>query len=324
MKLLLLTIIFLILILGLLLLRIKKDRKKKLKDRLKPYVNPILFTTSETISKQVSKEESLLAKVVTKLINFIFLKGYQANIKDKLARAGVLLRPSEFILMNLFLVASLSAIGAVVFPKLFFIGIIMGGCLGYFIPHIFLHQLKKKRLSAFTAQLGNTLSLISNSLKAGYSFLQALEMVAKETLPPMSVEVNRVLREDNLGVPLEKALYNLTNRIESEDLDLVVTAVLIQRQIGGNLAEILDRVAYTIRERIRIKGEIKTLTAQGRLSGLIISLLPIVLGLILCLLQPGIYKLLITEKIGWIIIGMCITMQTIGILIIRKIIQVEI
>jgi len=322
MNLLLLAIIFFILILGLLLLIIKKDKKKKVKDRLKPYVSQILFTTSDT-TKQANKEERLLAKVATKLINFIFFKGYEANIKDKLAKAGVLLRPAEFILINLFMVVSLASIGVVVFQKLIFIGIIIGGCMGYFIPHIFLYQLKRKRLSIFTAQLGNAISLISNSLRAGYSFLQALEMVSKETLPPISVEFSRVLREDNLGVPLEKALYNLTNRIESEDLDLVVTAVLIQRQIGGNLAEILDRVAQTIRERIRIKGEIKTLTAQGRLSGLIISLLPIMLGLILCLLQPDIYKLLITEKIGWIIIGISITMQTIGILIIRKIIQVE-
>jgi tight adherence protein B len=322
MKLLLLIISFLILILFISLLIIKKRKKKRVKDRLKPYVGPF-FIPSEAIAKQTDKEERFLDKLATKLINFIFFKGYQANIKDKLAKAGVLLRPSEFILINLFLTFCMAGIGSLIFHKLFFIGLIIGGSIGYFIPHIFLYYLKRKRLAAFTSQLCNAISLISNSLKAGYSFLQALDIVAKETFPPMSVEFSRVLREDSLGVPLEKALHNLTNRIESEDLDLVVTAVLIQRQIGGNLAEILDRVAHTIRERIRIKGEIKTLTAQGRLSGLIISLLPIVLGLILCLLQPDIYKLLITQPIGWFMIGIGITMQTIGILIIRKIIQVE-
>ncbi|MEW6094937.1 MAG: type II secretion system F family protein [bacterium] len=322
MKLILLAIILLILLICIFLLIIKIGKKESVKDRLKPYVGP-LFIPSEITDKQAEKEERLLTKLATKLTNFIFFKGYQANIKDKLAKAGVLLRPSEFILINLFMTLCLAGIGAVIFPKLFFIGSAIGGSIGYLIPHIFLHHLKRKRLSAFTKQLSNTISLISNSLKAGYSFLQSLDMVAKETFPPMSVEVSRVLREDNLGVPLEKALHNLTNRVESEDLDLVVTAVLIQKQIGGNLAEILDRVAHTIRERIRIKGEIKTLTAQGRLSGLIISLLPIILGLILSILQPDIYKLLITEPIGWVMIGIGITMQTIGILIIRKIIQVE-
>lgn len=321
MKFILLAIFFILLICSFLLI-IKIGKKKKVKDRLKPYVGP-LFIPSDITARQTNKEEKILANLVTKLINFIFLKGYQTNIKNKLAKAGVLLRPSEFILINLFMTLCLAIIGSILLPNLFFIGLCIGGSLGYLIPHIFLHYLKRKRLAAFTRQLCNAISLISNSLKAGYSFLQALDIVTKETFPPISVEFSRVLREDNLGVPLEKALHNLINRIESKDLDLVVTAVLIQRQIGGNLAEILDRVAHTIRERIRIKGEVKTLTAQGRLSGLIISLLPVILGLILCLLQPDIYKLLITEQMGWVMIGIGLTMQTIGILIIRKIIQVE-
>ncbi|MFH1562167.1 MAG: type II secretion system F family protein [Nitrospirota bacterium] len=323
MKFLLFAIFFLILMLCFFLLIIKKGKKKKLKSRLKPYVEAT-FTSLEPTIKQGYQKERFSTKLVTKLINFIFFKGYLSHIKDKLAKAGVLLRPSEFILIDIFVTLCLAIIGVLLFSKLFFVGLIIGGGLGYFIPHIFLHHLKKRRLSAFTRQLCNALSLISNSLKAGYSFLQALDMVAKETFPPMSIEFSRVIREENLGVPLEKTLYNLTNRIESDDLDLVVTAVLIQRQIGGNLSEILDRIAYTVRERIRIKGEIKTLTAQGRLSGLIISLLPIILGLILYFLQPDIYKLLITEHTGWGIIGICITMQAIGILIIRKIIQVEV
>lgn len=320
MKITLFIIIFLILLLCLFLTIIKKGKKKKVKERLKPYIGP-LFIPQIT---NIEQKESLSDKLGTKLINFIFFKGYQAKIKDKLAKAGVLLRPSEFILINLFISLCFAGIGIVIFPKIFFISLFAGGSFGYFLPHFFLHHLKKKRLSIFTSQLCNVISLISNSLKAGYSFLQALDMVAKETSPPISVEFSRVLREDNLGVPLDKALENLVKRIESEDLDLVVTAVLIQKQIGGNLSEILDRVAYTIRERIRIKGEIKTLTAQGRLSGLIVSLLPVILGLILSLLQPDIYKLLITERMGWLIIGIGVTMQIIGILIIKKLIRVEV
>jgi len=181
-----------------------------------------------------------------------------------------------------------------------------------------------KRRKAFNSQLGDALILIANSLRTGYSFMQASDMVAQEMRPPISSEFARAVKEMNLGVTIEEALANLGKRINSEDLDLVLTAVLIQRQVGGNLSEVLDNIARTIRERVRIRGEIRTLTAQGRISGVIVSLLPIVLGLIIYLLNPEYVKLLFVHPFGKILLGVAGLGQVIGILVIRRIVDIEV
>ena len=128
--------------------------------------------------------------------------------------------------------------------------------------------------------------LLANSLRAGSSFLQAVEMIVRETQPPISTEFGRVIREVNLGLPLDDALGNLSRRVRSDDLDLMTTAIAIHHTVGGNLAEILDSIAYTIRERVRIKGEIKTLTAQQRMSGYVVGFLPVALVLLLSVIAP--------------------------------------
>ena len=135
-------------------------------------------------------------------------------------------------------------------------------------------------------QLPDTITLLANSLRAGSSFLQGLELVTREGRPPISEEFERVVREMSLGVALQPALNNLVRRVDSEDLELMVTAINIQSQVGGNLATVLDSIAYTIRERIRIIGEINTLTAMQRYSGYVITLLPVGLGIILFLISP--------------------------------------
>ena len=142
-------------------------------------------------------------------------------------------------------------------------------------------------MGAFNKQLPDTITLIANALRAGSSFLQAIELVVRETRPPISTEFARVIREVNLGLPFEQALENMVRRVRSDDLELMATAIAIQHQVGGNLAEILDSIAYTIRERIRIKGEIRTLTAQQRLSGYVVAGLPIGLAGFLFVGAPG-------------------------------------
>ena len=139
---------------------------------------------------------------------------------------------------------------------------ILGFVMGYWLPKFWLGRRKSKRLKAFNSNLADTIMLLANSLRAGSSFLQAVEMIVRETQPPISTEFGRVIREVNLGLPLDDALGNLSRRVRSDDLDLMTTAIAIHHTVGGNLAEILDSIAYTIRERVRIKGEIKTLTAQ--------------------------------------------------------------
>lgn len=302
--------------------------KAGLKERLRPYVDTSYvnqIAAQEKFNGAPTKKDQfkLLHRVGDILEGMSLLERYEARLETKLAKAGLLFRPGEFMVIIGLAVLGGGALGTIFSGGKIYIGLI-GAIIGFYLPGLHLKRLKNKRLKAFDSQLGNCLTLLSNSLRAGYSFVQALSTVASETLPPMSDEFKKVLREDSLGVPLEKAMTDLTHRIESNDLDLIVTAILIQRKVGGNLSEVLDNIAHTIRERLRLKGEIKTLTAQGRMSGWIISLLPFCVGFILFLLQPDMMKLLFTEKLGWLMIGGGLVMQAIGIVLIRKIIAIEV
>lgn len=189
---------------------------------------------------------------------------------------------------------------------------------------IFAKAKKNKRKKAIEGQIIDALTLMSSSLKAGYSFLQATEMAAREVPPPLGEEFGRTLHEMSMGRPVDDSLNELAQRTGVEDLDLVVTAVIIQRQVGGNLAEVLDTIAHTIRERIRIRGEIKTLTAQGRISGLIIGALPLAILLFITLINPGYIVPLFQNPIGLLFIGMGVSGQVIGMMLIRKIINIEV
>jgi tight adherence protein B len=252
----------------------------------------------------------------------------QGNVKkgkkplaEQLQKADLKLRTSEFIAIQFGLVALLAIIG---FLRWGIIQAIIAGVVGYFIPGFYVRYRMGKRLKAFNNQLGDTLVLLSNALKAGYSFAQAVDTVAKNAVPPMSDEFSRAVREMNLGGSVEEALNNMLKRIESPDFDLVVTAVAIHRTVGGNLAEILDNIAHTIRERIRIKGEIKTLTAQATASGTLITILPIGLAIFLYFVTPTYFKPMTENFIGWAMIGFAIFLIFIGNLIIRKITAIEV
>jgi tight adherence protein B len=158
---------------------------------------------------------------------------------------------------------------------------LIGLVLGFILPNVYLKRRQASRLQKFNDQLADMLNLMVNGLRAGYSTMQAMEAVSRELPPPISDEFRRVVQEMQLGIPMEKALDNLLRRIPSDDLDFVVTAINVQREVGGNLSEILDTIAYTIRERVRIKGEIRVLTSQVRTSGQFISALPFLLMLVL-------------------------------------------
>lgn len=207
-----------------------------------------------------------------------------AAVAESLARADVKLRPAEWYLIRIGTVVLLALVGLGLYRSLIFAAVL--ALVGVFIPPIVLRVRAGRRLVRFNNQLGDTLSLLSNALKAGYSFPQAMASIARSAPPPTAEEFARATREVQLGVTTDAALSHMVTRIRSDDLDLVVTAVQIQRVVGGNLAEIFDNIAFTIRERIRIKGEIKTLTAQARASSFIITGLPIGLGLILEAINP--------------------------------------
>ena len=166
------------------------------------------------------------------------------------------------------------------------------------LPRFWLSRRKAGRLGAFNKQLPDTITLLANALRAGSSFLQAIELVVRESRPPISTEFGRVIREVNLGLPFEQALENMVRRVRSDDLELMATAISIQHTVGGNLAEILDSIAYTIRERIRIQGEIRTLTAQQRLSGYVVGFLPIGLAAFLFIAAPNFMDADVPEPTG--------------------------
>jgi tight adherence protein B len=248
------------------------------------------------------------------------VKKGKPSVAEQLQRADLKLRPSEYFMIQVASGVIVGAIGyfrwGLIFALLFFVG--------YLIPGFYVKYRIGQRLKKFNGQLGDTLTLLSNALKAGYSFAQAIDTVAKNAVAPIGDEFARAVREMNLGGSPDEALSNITKRIASPDFDLVATAYSIHRTVGGNLAEILDNIAYTIRERVRIKGEIQTLTAQARASGTIITALPILLAAFMFFVTPTYFQPMFRNIIGWILLAIGGFMIFIGNLIIRRIVAIEV
>lgn len=201
---------------------------------------------------------------------------------------------------------------------------LLGGILTLFGAVIFLQRRISRRKEAFERQLADCLSLVSNSLRAGFSFLQTMEIISREMQPPMSTEFANVMRNTSLGRTMEDALQEMDQRVGNEDFSLVITAVLIQQQVGGNLATILDTIRETISERIRLRREVGTLTAQGKFSGLVLTCIPVALGLFFAVTSPEYLKPLLTTSIGKMAIGAAVVMEIIGYLIISRIVDIKI
>jgi len=201
---------------------------------------------------------------------------------------------------------------------------IVGGLLGFYIPRLYVKIAQRRRLIAFNNQLGDTIALLANSLRSGYSLLQSMEMVAKELAPPVSQEFGRVVREIGLGLSNEEALSNLLRRVNSDDLDLMISAINVHREVGGNLAEILETIGHTIRERVRIQGEIRSITAGQRFSGYVIAFLPLGLGAFLFMFNREYVSTLFTDQCGLaMLIAAAVGMVT-GFFVIRRIVAIEV
>jgi tight adherence protein B len=196
------------------------------------------------------------------------------KLSRSLARADVKMKAGEFIALMIIASFGLGVLTWLIGGRSLIFGAI-GMIIGPFLPRMYVNNQQSKRLLRFNDQLADMLNLMVNGLRAGYSTMQAMEAVSKELPPPISDEFFRVVQEMQLGIPMERSLDNLLRRIPSDDLDLVITAINVQREVGGNLAEILDTISFTIRERVRIKGEIRVLTAQTAYSGKFLSLLPV-------------------------------------------------
>jgi tight adherence protein B len=262
-------------------------------------------------------------------------RDFGASLARDIARADLKLKPGEFIAIWAGTVLAIPFIflmfGIVLAPLRSPIALLIGAGVGFFLPRIWLGRRRAGRLNAFNKQLPDTITLIANALRAGSSFLQAIEMVVREAQPPITIEFGRVVREVNLGLAFDVALENMVRRVRSDDLELMATAITIQHQVGGNLAEILDSIAFTIRERVRIKGEIRTLTAQQRLSGYVVAFMPIALVVLLFVISPAFMQPMFENPpgilglpAGVIILGFGGVLMFIGFVLIQRIVAIEV
>ncbi len=248
--------------------------------------------------------------------------GLSQGLDRELVRAGVPLKGGEFLVVQT-LVAILLFMFRFVLVRNPVVGLGFA-VLGFFLPRLWLNSMQTKRRRTFNNQLADALMILANSLRAGFSLFQAMDMVSQEMSNPLAGELRITLREMTYGTPTEDALQRLTERVGSKDLDLMVTAIMIQRSVGGNLAEVLTNIHGTIQERIRIQQEIKTLTAQGRMSGYMIAALPFGIAGILLVINPSYIKVLVSDSLGWKLLGGGLVSQFIGFMIIRKIITVKV
>lgn len=260
---------------------------------------------------------------ILKLLGSLLMgtKKWTKKAEEELARADLPLRPEEFA--GIMVLSSLG-LGLIAYLGLGepLVALLIAG-VGIYLPWGALRFRQSRRLIKFNLQLPEALLTMANALRSGFSFLQAMDMIRREMPNPISREFGLTLLEINWGTDTEKALINLGQRVKSEDLDLVVTALLIQRQVGGNLAEVLENISHTISERVKINSEIKALTAQGRISGFIISLLPLALAAIIQMLNPSYLNPLFSTRAGLIMLTAAATAQIIGVLLIRRIVHIE-
>lgn len=198
------------------------------------------------------------------------------------------------------------------------------GALMLRVPTLLLGILRQRRLTRFNLQLGDTLVSMSNALKAGFSITQAFESVVRDGENPIAQEFNVFLQQTRVGVSFSQAMENLQERVASEDLKLVIVAIETARKTGGNLTEIFEQIAATIRERLRLERRIRTLTAQGRMQGIVLSIMPIIIGFALMVVDPGLMVPFLHSRIGAVIIAAVVLMILCGGLVIRKIVRIDV
>lgn len=290
--------------------------------KAKGYEAVIIEDSKRTRKISILQIRGVLNELGKKAAETLLMKKYINKLRYRLIKGGLPLKGEEFIAIQI-----LSLLGGIfLFSYLSrsLLSSVILGFLGWLLPSLILKIRTTKRYKLFNDQLGDSILIISNSLKAGHSFLQAVDSVATEMPDPIAYEFKKLLKELRLGASTERALENLLLRVESDDLELVINAVMIQREIGGNLSEILDNISETIRERVRLKGEIRTLTAQGRISGIVVSILPIALGLILHLLNPEYMTPLFSSSYGIMILSISFVSQILGIILVNQIVKIEV
>jgi tight adherence protein B len=259
---------------------------------------------------------------VTKSVERIVGRGRLAQaVYERLDRAQIRMTPAEFLTLCFAVLIAAMAIGLLLKGIWGMIGL---GILGGVAPWFYLRRRTIKRRKAFLEQLADMAQMMANSMKAGFSIMQAFELVATEGPAPASEEFERVVAEVKLGLPLEVALEHLVERIPSEDLELMVVAINVQRQIGGNLAEILLVISTTIRGRVRFQRDVRTLTAQARYSSYIITALPVGVAIVINLLDSPYESMLYTTTLGNVMVGAALVMLALGFFFLNRIADIEV
>jgi tight adherence protein B len=290
--------------------------------RLASYVENVEVGRRPKVSAESKSNETKKPDIWGEIDQLIEKKTFVQKMILEFQKADLKLRYSEYVGMYFVCTLVPGIIGYILTKTPG--GFLMLAGPGLVIPRTYVKLRQFQRIKKIDNQLVDALILISNSLKSGYSFMQGMELVAEEAPHPISSEFRRMLRETNLGYPVEQALDGLSERVPSEDLDLVVTVIKIQRQIGGNLSEILDKIVHTIRERIRIKGEINTLTAQGKLQGIILTLMPPAMAIGIYMMNPDFMMPLFTTLMGKMMLGAAFILQAIGGFFIKKIVEIKV
>jgi len=244
------------------------------------------------------------------------------RIDKRLKQANIEMKVGTFILLSCFLFGFGLVVGGLLHWP-FLLSFLFGVFLSV-IPSIVMNARKNRRMKKFIMYFPEALEMFARSLRAGHSFTGAIQLVGQEMPDPIGPEFHKVFDEQNLGIPLRNALVSMTDRIDLLDVKFFVTAILIQRETGGNLAEIIDKISYVIRERFRVQGQLKIFTAQARLTGMVLAFLPVVVSFLLFLLSPDYMKPLWEEAMGRSMIVGAVVMQILGMLVIRKIIRIKI
>jgi tight adherence protein B len=246
---------------------------------------------------------------------------YVVKSMNDLSDMFLFIDPRQMLVLNIACMALLGILGYVLFNPLLCVALTI---FGFFLPMMMVKHYRKRRIKRFNTQLVDALQAMSNAFKAGLTFPQAIEHVAREAQPPLSQEFSLFVKEVKLGVPLEEALVNMGKRVGSDDLELVVVGTNIARQLGGNMAEMFETMSATIRERFRLEGKIDALTSQGKLQGYIVGAMPILLGLVLNQMRPDLMQPMLNHIFGYILVSLVAVMEVLGMLFIRRIVAIDI
>lgn len=256
------------------------------------------------------------------LNNFLSMFRHSPRIDRRLRQAGMKINVGTFVL----LCSTLAALGVLAGMLLRWPLVLTftAGLLLLCTPLLVVNVKKQTRIKNFTYQFPDTLEMFSRSLRAGHSFTGAIQMVAQEMPDPIGPEFQKVFDEQNLGIPLREALLGMADRIDTLDVKFFITAILIQRETGGNLAEIIDNLSYVIRERFRVQGQLKIFTAQGRMTGMALVLLPIAIVFIIQIMNPEYLKPLWNDRIGRTLAVLAVGLQIAGAIAIKKIVRIKV